>query len=147
MTPEVQRPIVMTRRPDWLSRLHAYIAEVRALPFEWSEHDCGMFAAGAVEAMTDVDPVADLRGTYSTFNGALKQLHRMGYLDHIDFTASLFDEIKNRSTAGIGDLAAVQEDDGGLALGVVGGAYVFVLHPVGGLGMVDRALIRRAFRV
>ena len=47
------------RTPYWRSALAAYIAETMRKPFAWGLHDCALFAAGAVEAMTGNDPAAD----------------------------------------------------------------------------------------
>ena len=46
----------MKRLPDWPERLSAYVEACRAMPFVWGEHDCVLFAAGAVEAVTGVRP-------------------------------------------------------------------------------------------
>lgn len=46
-------------------------------PFGWGKHDCCMFAAGIVLAMTGVDLAKGLRG-YRTGKGAYKVLRRRG---------------------------------------------------------------------
>lgn len=52
----------LTRRPDWQSRLSAYIVAAAHRPFQYGVQDCGLFVAGAIEAMTGVDVAAELRG-------------------------------------------------------------------------------------
>lgn len=65
MRPRVRRP----RLPDWGSRLAALVEERRDAPFAWGRHDCAMFAADAVLAITGRDPLAAWRGAYSTEEG------------------------------------------------------------------------------
>jgi hypothetical protein len=136
----------MTRLSDWHSRLHAYIAEVRDLPFRWGEQDCTTFVAGAVAAMTGRFPGAELRG-YTTYAEGLERLHAAGYIDHIDLAASLFDEVRNKAMANVGDIAAVDSGDGTLALGIVGGANILLVSPERGLWFCDRSAAKRVFRV
>ncbi|MBM7407050.1 MULTISPECIES: DUF6950 family protein [Sphingomonas] len=68
----------MYRKPDWETRLAAYLEPLRARPFAWGEHDCCTFSAGAVAAMTDVDPMPEFRGRYSTAIGSARALRRFG---------------------------------------------------------------------
>lgn len=53
------------RLPDWRARLMAYLEEAKTRPFRYGVHDCGLFAAGAVEAMTGRDVAGAVRGTYT----------------------------------------------------------------------------------
>lgn len=41
------------RRHDWASRMDAVIESCKRTPFEYGTHDCGMFVARVVDAMTD----------------------------------------------------------------------------------------------
>lgn len=50
----------MKRLEDWPTRLFAYIAQRRRMPFAWGTHDCCQFARRAVEAITGEDPAAGL---------------------------------------------------------------------------------------
>lgn len=68
----------MYRKPDWETRLAAYLEPLRARPFAWGEHDCCTFSAGAVAAMTDVDPMPEFRGRYTTAIGSGQALRRFG---------------------------------------------------------------------
>jgi hypothetical protein len=123
----------MKRLPDWRSRLLAYIETHRRQPFQYGVADCATFAAGAVEAMTGVDPAAGFRG-YTTFEGGIKRLRQAGINDHIAMAAKLF-RIAPHPQARMGDLAVLETDDGP-ALGVVGGSFAMFLRP-DGLGTVD----------
>lgn len=69
-------PIV--RKPDWEAQLAAYLEPLRARPFAWGTHDCCAFAAGAVQAMTGVDPMPEFRGRYSSARGSALALRRFG---------------------------------------------------------------------
>lgn len=66
------------RLRDWPERLAALFAARAEQPFEWGVHDCCMFAADAVLAVTGHDPAADLRGSYVNELGAARKLARYG---------------------------------------------------------------------
>ncbi len=51
---------------QWESRLVDAIEAARHKPFEWGQHDCCLFAADVVAAITGTDYATDLRGTYDT---------------------------------------------------------------------------------
>lgn len=68
----------MHRKPDWDTRLAAYLEPLRARPFVWGKHDCCTFTAGAVEAMTGIDPIPEFRGRYTTAIGSARALRRYG---------------------------------------------------------------------
>jgi hypothetical protein len=68
----------MLRHADWEARLAAYLEPLRARPFEWGGHDCCIFSAGAVEAITGIDPMSEFRGHYHTRIGSLRALKRFG---------------------------------------------------------------------
>ena len=71
------------RLRDWQSRLDATIAAHRAMPFAWGAHDCALFAADCVQAVTGTDPAADLRGKYRTEAGAARHIKRLGGMEAI----------------------------------------------------------------
>jgi len=137
----------MGRLTDWRSRLLSYLVAERAAPFEYGSHDCALFAAGAVAAMTGVDYAAPYRGHYRTLLGGLRALHRDGYEDHVALAAAHLEAV-HPAYAAPGDLAAIPGGTDGLsALGVVQGAAVYVLMPDGGVGLVSRTTAAKAFRV
>jgi hypothetical protein len=68
------------RLPNWPELLATHLSAVQAIPFGWSTHDCCTFAGDAVRAITGTDPMADLRGTYSTALQAAKVLQAEGGL-------------------------------------------------------------------
>lgn len=54
------------RRPDWTLRLAVLLENRRAAPLTWGTHDCCLFAADAIEAITGSDPAAAYRGLYTS---------------------------------------------------------------------------------
>ena len=70
----------MTRLPDWPARLSALVAQAHRLPFAWGVHDCCLWAADAVVAVTGVDPAQDLRGRYFDAIDAYRALRQIGGL-------------------------------------------------------------------
>ena len=136
----------MKRKTNWRPLLAAYVESVAHTPFAWGSHDCALFAAGAVEAMTGEDIAKGFRGRYTTLAGGLRLLKKSGHNTHADLATSLFEEV-HPSQAQVGDLAAI-EVDGGMALGVVQGERIYVIGPgESRLGTVALRQAARAFRV
>jgi hypothetical protein len=108
------------RYQDWPERLHKLVADVQNKPFAWGEHDCCLFAAGAVQELTGIDHAADLRGSYSTVAEAAKILKARGGVRGIATTA-LGAEI-NPKLAQRGDIVLIQTDEHGDTLAVCIGA-------------------------
>lgn len=134
----------MKRHPDWRGRLIAYVAAAAATPFRPGRHDCALFAAGAVAAMTGFDAAEPWRGRYTTLRGGLRVLRREGYADHLALVTAHLAPV-HPAFARVGDLAAV-EGMQGMALGVVQGARIYVLRPEG-LATVDLLTATHAWRV
>lgn len=44
--------LALQRLPDWPSRLDDYVSACSGIAFAWGRHDCALFAAGAVLAIT-----------------------------------------------------------------------------------------------
>lgn len=132
------------RMKDWEPRLVAYLAAAARREFKPGVHDCALFTAGALEAMTSVDHAADWRGRYKTLSGGRRALKKAGHADHVALVASLFDEVPP-AFAHRGDIAVVDGAEGA-ALGIVQGEGIYVLRPEG-LAVVRRADMKRAFRV
>lgn len=132
------------RHPDWQARLVAYLHAARLQPFAYGRHDCCLFAADAVAAMTGIDIAAPWRGRYTTLRGGIRVLRRSGYRDHVALAAAWFPEVPAFS-AQPGDLAVIATE-AGPALGVVQGEAVYVLGPQG-LGLVSLLSVTRAFRI
>ncbi len=136
--------MALERRPEWRIALHEVIEAHRRLPFAWGQHDCALFAADCVRAMTGLDLATGFRGSYSTAVGATKTLKRAGFKDLVALVGNYFEEI-HPIRAGAGDLAAIDTAEG-WALGVVAGEQVTFLGPEG-LGNLDRLMADKAFRI
>jgi hypothetical protein len=125
----------MYRKPDWEARLAAYLEPLRLRAFAWGRHDCCTFSAGAVEAMTGVDPMPEFRGRYSTAIGSARALSRFGR-GTLDATLDAKFETVPASLAQRGDIVM----SGGL-LGICWGAVLFAVGREGereGLVRIDR---------
>lgn len=116
------------RHQDWFAPLVEYLAGASAATFNPGTHDCALFAAGAVRAMTGTDFAAEYRGRYTTLRGGVRVLRKAGYRDHIDLARSCLLVTESPSP---GDLAVVALDDGSRALGVVQGTQVYLLRSTG----------------
>lgn len=133
--------MIVARLPDWRPRLVAYLEEVRARPFAYGSHDCALFVAGAVEAMTGTDFAGNYRHQYDSLKSGLKLLSKG---DHVAFLARLFEEIAP-AFAQVGDIAVIGEI-GTPALGVFEGEFILVLRDEG-IGRMPRAAATQAYRV
>lgn len=67
----------MTRKPDWQLWFDALLTSRVHAPFCWGRHDCVLFAADAVQAITGVDLAADQRG-YRGARAATRMLQAHG---------------------------------------------------------------------
>lgn len=134
----------MARHPDWQLRLMQVLAEAARRPFQPGQHDCALFTAACVQAMTGQDIAAGWRGRYRTLRGGRIVLRRAGYADHVALAAAHFPEIPV-ARANPGDIAAVPTPDGP-ALGIVQGEAIYLLAP-DGLGASPLLSASRAFRV
>lgn len=62
---------MLSRKPDWQSKLQQFLLESVALRFSYGEADCCLFVADAVLAMTGSDIASPYRGMYSSRDEAL----------------------------------------------------------------------------
>lgn len=122
--------------PDWRLRLTNYIGASAREPFEVGKHDCALFWAGAVEAMTGVDHAASYRGQYKTFKAG-RELIGGDLAAHV---GSIFEEVPP-ALAQVGDLVMIKD-----ACGVVQGEHIYVLGR-GGVSTTPLTRATKAFRV
>ena len=134
----------MRRVKDWRARLNGALAEARGKAFEPGAHDCGLFSAAIVAALTGFDHGAEWRGRYKTLTGGYRRLTKQGFRDVAAYWAAHLPEI-HPSQASDGDLVSFDTPDG-CAMGVVSGDRAFVLMP-SGLGTMSFLEANRAFRV
>lgn len=112
--------MIAPKLDGWQDRLDRLVAQATRKPFVWGSHDCGLWAASAVEAQTGVDFAAGFRGRYDSFEAALKLLRAAGYEDHVALAAAHLPEIPV-AFARVGDIAAVDFESAGMTLTVVAG--------------------------
>jgi hypothetical protein len=57
---------MLTRVKHWATRaFHEFLLARANTQFVWGQHDCALFAADGIQAMTGVDIAADFRGKYT----------------------------------------------------------------------------------
>ncbi|HPE49720.1 MAG TPA: hypothetical protein PLR76_15055 [Hyphomonas sp.] len=78
-------------------------------PHEWGVHDCATFAADCVEAMTGIDPIADLRGHWQGPVSARRLIAEEGADTLGDLAAQRLPEIAP-SMARRGDVVLCKSD-------------------------------------
>lgn len=122
----------MNRVSDWEAALSEYINVMRHAPFEYGVNDCCMFAAGAVEAMTGVDAMAEFRGKYDSSLSAAKALRDIGQGSLEATIDAKFSEVAI-SQAKRGDIALFDD-----SLGIVAGSFAWFVSD-DGLERVQRA--------
>lgn len=126
---------------DWETRFSRYISTVAREGFAWGLHDCALFAAGGIEAVTGVDPAAEWRGRYGDEAGGMALIRAAGFADHLAAARCWLPEV-GRLMIMPGDVAIVAG-----ALGLVNGEVIYVLRESGfGLVGVERASALLAVR-
>lgn len=115
------------RKSDWEPALAGYIAQHRNAALEWGVLDCAKFAAGAVQAMTGVNPMREFK--YRSEAGAWRSLKKNGFASLADAMDAKFPRIP-KALAGRGDV--VMRDN---CLGVCIGAEGLFL-PLEGSGLI-----------
>ncbi len=134
----------MTRRKDWPSRFAALVEEARLRPFEWGVHDCCLWAADSVLALTGVDHALGLRGTYADALAARRVLDALG--GYAGAAALAGPEIAP-ALAGAGDVGLVASGaEDGVSLGVCTGIEWLCVGDAG-LLRFPLASAQRAWRV
>jgi len=107
------------RREDWPERLHNLVEARRAAPFAWGALDCVRFAADAVHAMTDSNPLDGVEA-WTDEASATAALARRGGL--VAATRAVLGDPIPPAQAQRGDVVLLELADGGPALGICLGA-------------------------
>jgi hypothetical protein len=68
------------RLNDWMTRLDALVCARGLVAYAWGTHDCCTLGADVVQAVTGVDLMTGLRGTYADEAQAYATLEQMGGL-------------------------------------------------------------------
>lgn len=130
------------RLHDWALRLESLIDDRLHTRFSFGQHDCCMWACDVVRAVTGRDPVADLRGTYSTEEEASAVMDAGGGLEAMA-EARFGPEIKPLAAAA-GDVGII-DTDLGPALVACGGSTWLAASGFGVVA-VDQSQVLRAWR-
>lgn len=107
------------RQGDWQQALSREAIRHAMTPYEYGEHDCILFAANCVLAMTGIDHAEDIRGRYSNALEAAKIIKSNGFDSLGDMIASRLPEIEVREV-GRGDVVLCDGPMGEFAAMVVG---------------------------
>lgn len=113
------------RLHGWAARLAGWLAVCRNTPFEWGEHDCARFVAGAIHAMTGctiaLPPTPSARA-------ALRTLQALGGLQAA--TCRELGAPIPTARAGVGDVLLIAPQ-GRPALALCGGTHAISTGPLG----------------
>lgn len=134
----------MNRHNNWPEILSAHLRSQQSVPFQWAFHDCCTFAADAVKAITEQDPMADLRGTYLTASQAARLLKAEGGL--LAAVSKRLGPAKAPALAQRGDVVLFEMPTRGPALGVCVGPD-FAVPAETGLGFVNMKAASAAWSV
>lgn len=134
------------KKLGWENELTEYIRSVAEKPFRPGRLDCGLFFAGAVEAITGEDYAKELRGKYKTIEEGIALLQSEGFEDHVDYAASKFEAWPSPLFAQRGDGAVIVEPDGSKALGIVQGSMIYAMT-LQGLALVSLDRASKAFKL
>lgn len=115
--------MAITKYPDWLDRLTAFLVGRRKQPFAWGSHDCALFVCDGILAMTGTDLAAAFRGRYSDGGGAMSAIQAAGHEDLEQLAESItaaagMTEVPLEN-AQRGDVLLWHQSDGGATLGLV----------------------------
>ena len=125
---------------QWEKRLVAVTEAHMNTPLVWGKSDCLLTTCDAIEAMTGVDPAADIRGKYKSRAGAYRLIKQRGYDSLGAVLADRFEEIGT---------AMAQRGDVGIYQNTVGYfcEYGFAVKGEDGLRFIPRTMAERAFKV
>lgn len=142
----------MQRYDDWPSRLSSYLESRRHTQFAYGSHDCCLFVADAIEAMTGVDVAAHFRDQYHSRFGALRRLRERSVRPTVDviagqvFGAYGLPEIQ-AAYAQRGDVLALSLDREGVVLGLVALDGMPIIAAEQGWGVAGRSYALRGWHV
>jgi hypothetical protein len=129
--------LTLKRLPGWRTNMEANLIGIRKTPFEWGVHDCALFAATHVLAITGEDLSKPFVGQYTTALGAMKALKIAGYDDLLQLCRDKFPEI-HISLCRFGDIVIISSESGGYAIGIILGEVIGVLTP-NGYGVIRKS--------
>ena len=136
----------LARFEDWEERLSLRLDNVADKPFEWGSHDCALFAADCVKAMTGFDPAEAFRSRYDTQHGAAVALREHGAGTLLKTLKAIFGEPISPHFAQRGDVVMLDRTTTGICVGRFS-YFVGREEGVEGLLVIPTAQCRYAFRV
>lgn len=142
----------VSRFENWPTRLSAFLDARRAARFEYGGHDCCLFVADALLAMTGVDFAAAFRNRYNSSFGALRRMREACADATVDavagqvFGAHGLAEI-SPLFAQRGDVLALSLAREGMVLGLIALDGMPVIAAERGWGVSDRVYAMKAWHV
>jgi hypothetical protein len=116
------------RLPAWQTRFAVLCQQRAAAPFAWGVHDCCLWAADAVHAITGHDFAAAQRGTYATTAEAARVLQAAGGVRGVATRA--LGAPMPAALAAVGDVVLL-EQEGRELLAVCNGLEALAAGPTG----------------
>lgn len=135
--------LMLKRHRQWQSRLDELVCMRLHTAFGWGTHDCCLWGADVVQAVADVDPAEQYRGTYSTEEGARALLAAHGGV--AGFVTEVLGPSVDPALARPGDLGLVQTA-AAETLAVCLGSH-WAAPGLAGLTMLRTAHVSAAWRV
>jgi hypothetical protein len=145
---------MLSRHPDWPTRLHSHLYGADAAKFKYGEFDCFLFVADVIEAMTGTDIAAPFRGRYNTRRTAFQVASGdfgattvEGIAEHITATHHMPEVTPSKAMRG--DLILIERQKGrDHSFGVVGLTGKDILIAIkSGFGPVPMTQAYRAWHV
>ncbi len=138
----------MKRHAYWPSALERVIHKARRRSFRRGTHDCALFVAGCIWAMTGVDFSEPFRGKYRTPEGAEALLKAQGAKTLGDFVTLKLGAPVAVLQAGRGDVVEFMTPSDGLSLGIIDNSGMRIATVAEkGLIFIDKKSATRAWRV
>lgn len=129
------------RKVDWEARLNAYIAGVHDRPHAFGEHDCMIFCANAVRALTGRDLARGHRRKYRDKLSAASHLRSLGFADQ----EAMIDSLLPQKPVGFAQRGDIVLTEGGIPGVVFDGATAMIVGD--GLVRVPRSQWLKAWEV
>lgn len=141
----------VTRFEHWPSLLSAFLDARRNARFEYGVHDCCLFAADALRAITGTDFAAQFRRQYYTRFGALRRMREHCIPPTVEnLAAQVFASFGLREIAPgyaqRGDVLVLQQPHD-TALGIIALDGMPVIAAERGWGISDRSHALKAWKV
>lgn len=111
----------MAKREDWVDKMWLAIKDSEDEHFEWGKHDCCLFSAKVVDAMSDSNFLQKLLNSYSDDKSALEFIKSFGSLR--EATASFLGAEAPLSFMQRGDVVLF-DNDGRETLGICIGSTI-----------------------